>query len=131
VFRIALHPDGMAPRILNLAEWSGVLMERLRRDVALTGDPELKALYEELRQYPGVELAPPSEENGEVEPVLLHRFELADAHTEVELFSTVTTFGTAADITLAELSIEAFYPADDRTRATLAELASDEESAHE
>lgn len=118
VFRIALHPGGMAPRILNLAEWSGVLMTRLRRQAAVTGDPEIDALYEELRQYPGVELAPPNKAT-QADPMLLHHFKLASGEHELSLFSTVTTFGTATDITLAELSIEAFYPADDATRAVL------------
>jgi transcriptional regulator with XRE-family HTH domain len=119
VYRIALHPLGMAPRILNFAEWSGVVMQRLRRHARVSGDPEIQALYEELCGYPSVELARPEAEGTQLDPLLLHRFELAGDGEDLSLFSTVTTFGSASDITLAELSIEAFYPADDTTRAAL------------
>lgn len=114
VFRIALHPDGMAPRILNFEEWSSHLISRVRRQAALTGDPEMMALYEELSAYPGVSLEHVSDSAA---PFLLHRLELAGE--ELSFFSTVTTFGTATDITLAELSLEAFYPADERTKRAL------------
>ena len=59
VLRVTLHPEGMAPRIVKLAEWSGHLLHRLNRRVALTGDPELERLHAELAAYPGVELEPP------------------------------------------------------------------------
>jgi transcriptional regulator with XRE-family HTH domain len=115
--RVALAPDGLAPRILNLAEWRGHLLDRLQRQVQLTGDAELAALYDEVRGYPGPS-AP-----GEVEPgaimVQLH-LSTSDGH-ELHFFSTVTTFGTAVDVTVSELSVEAFFPADaataDRVRA--------------
>jgi transcriptional regulator with XRE-family HTH domain len=114
VFRIALHPDGMAPRILNFAEWSGYIIARVGRQADLTADPVLQELYDELSGYPGVS----SERhiNGS-EPVLMHRLRLADQ--ELSFFSTVTTFGTATDVTLAELTLEAFYPADARTKEFL------------
>ena len=111
VFRIALHPEGMAPRILNFAEWSGYVMARVSRQAALTGDPELKELYDELAGYPGV--GTERHLNGS-EPLLMHRLRLADE--DLSFFSTVTMFGTATDITLAELTLEAFYPADAETR---------------
>jgi transcriptional regulator with XRE-family HTH domain len=114
VFRIALHPDGMAPRILNFEEWSGHLISRVRREAVLTGDPEMVALYEELSGYPGVSLEHVVDSSA---PFLLHRLELAGE--ELSFFSTVTTFGTATDITLAELSLEAFYPADEKTKRAL------------
>lgn len=114
VFRIALHPDGMAPRILNFEEWSGHLISRVRRQAALTGDPEMFELYDELSSYPGVSLDHAVESSA---PFLLHRLQLADQ--ELSFFSTVTTFGTATDITLAELSLEAFYPADETTKRAL------------
>jgi transcriptional regulator with XRE-family HTH domain len=123
VFRIALHPEGMAPRIANLAEWSGAVMSLIRRNAAVTGDPRMRELYEELAGYPGVERTAPAEEGGYVEPMLFHRFRLVGGEHELSLFSTVTTFGTASDITLAELSIEAFYPADERTREALSAYA--------
>jgi transcriptional regulator with XRE-family HTH domain len=116
VFRIALHPDGMAPRILNFEEWSAHLISRVRRQAALTGDPEMTQLYEELSGYPGVSLEHVVDGSA---PFLLHRLRLAG--DELSFFSTVTTFGTATDITLAELSLEAFYPADERTKRALSD----------
>jgi transcriptional regulator with XRE-family HTH domain len=107
--RIALHPEGMAPRTVNLAEWSAHLMQRLRREMLLTADPSLESLYEELAGYPGVELSAPGgrfEAHDIVLPVRLR-----DGDRELAFFSTLSTFGTAVDLTLAELSIEAFYPA--------------------
>jgi transcriptional regulator with XRE-family HTH domain len=112
--RIALHPEGMAPRILNFAEWSGYLMVRLGRQAALTGDPELQELHDELSRYPGVTAERHIDGS---EPILMHRLRLRDE--DLAFFSTVTTFGTATDITLAELAVEAFYPADARTKRFL------------
>jgi transcriptional regulator with XRE-family HTH domain len=113
-FRIALHPSGMAPRILNFPEWSGSIIARIRRQAALTGDPELEELLEELSQYPGVNVERTIDGSN---PVLMHRLRLADQ--DISFISTVTTFGTATDITLAELTLEAFYPADSKTREFL------------
>jgi transcriptional regulator with XRE-family HTH domain len=109
VLRIALHPEGMAPRTVNLAEWSAHLMLRLRREMLLTGDPSLESLHEELAGYPGVALSAPGGRFEAHEIVLPVR--LRDGDRELAFFSTLSTFGTAVDITLAELSIEAFYPA--------------------
>ena len=113
VLRLALHPDGLAPRIADLAGFGGHVVARLRRQVALTGDPELAALHDELLGYPGVPAVEPwTEHPGVVLPMRLqHRL------GDLALFSTATTFGTAADVTLAELTVEAFYPADERTAA--------------
>ena len=115
--RATLHPDGMAPRILNLPEWSAHLLHRLRRQAALTGDPELERLYEELSTYPGVALEPPHDGRAGDEIVLPIR--ISAGERELAFFSTVSTFGTAAEITLAELIIEAFYPANAATAAHL------------
>jgi len=115
--RATLHPDGMAPLILNLPEWSGHLLHRLRRQAALTGDPELGQLYEELSAYPGVTLEPPHDERVGDDIVLTLRINAGER--ELAFFSTVSTFGTAVEITLAELMIEAFYPANAATAAYL------------
>ena len=109
--RVALHPRGMAPRTLNLAEWSAHLLQRLRREMQITGDPGLARLYEELSAYPGVEVAPHQANVQPTDIVLPLRLLDVDGETELTFFSTLSTFGTAADITLAELAIEAFYPA--------------------
>ena len=115
--RIALHPNGLAPHISNLPDWSGFLLARLRREIAATGDPELEALYEELASYPGVakesldDLPTPNE--------IMLKHELRLDGTDLALFCTFTTFGTARDLTLAELTIVAFYPADAQTAEAL------------
>jgi transcriptional regulator with XRE-family HTH domain len=114
--RATLHPSGMAPRIVNLEEWSGHLLHRLRRQASVTGDPELERLHEELSTYPGVSTEAPDEIGG-AEIVLPLR--LREGNEELAFFGTVSTFGTAVDITLAELSIEAFYPANARTATRL------------
>lgn len=108
--RATLHPDGMAPRIVNFGEWSGHLLHRLRRRIALTGDPELERLHAELAGYPGVELEPPAAGGEILVPLRLR----VDA-SELAFISTVSTFETAGEITLEELSVEAFYPADAAT----------------
>jgi transcriptional regulator with XRE-family HTH domain len=114
VLRVGLHPDGMGARILNYGEWRGHLLDRLRRQVALTADERLAALYGEVSAYPG--------ETGEVhgpggEIAVPLRFDAGGR--ELAFFGTIATFGTAIDITVAELSIEAFFPADQATAAYL------------
>jgi transcriptional regulator with XRE-family HTH domain len=111
VLRASLHPDGLAPHIANLAQWRSHLLTRLRRQVELTADAGLEALLTELRGYPGgPELAalPPA---GEI--VLPLR--LRTGGGELAFLSTIAAFGTPLDVTVAELSIESFYPADAAT----------------
>jgi transcriptional regulator with XRE-family HTH domain len=116
--RVALHPRGMAPRTLNLPEWSSHLLHRLRREAQVTGDPQLADLYDELTGYPGVAVTP---SQADVQPGdILLPLRLSDPDgAELAFFSTLSTFGTAADITLSELAIEAFYPANARTALRL------------
>ncbi len=109
--RVTLRPDGMAPRIANLGEWSGHLLQRLRRRIALSGDAELERLHAELAAYPGVELDPPRATAVDV----LVPLRLRAADGDLSFLSTVSTFETALDVTLDELSVEAFYPADAAT----------------
>jgi transcriptional regulator with XRE-family HTH domain len=115
--RIALHPEGLAPRISNLADWSGYVLSRLRREIEASGDPGLEALYEELVTYPGVVEDEPPEARTPDEIMLKHDLRLDDA--DLSLFCTFTTFGTARDLTLAELTIVAFYPANAETAEAL------------
>jgi len=117
--RVTLHPQGMAPRILNLSEWSAHLMHRLRRQAALRADPELDRLHAELAAYPGVCLEAPQEDGSGSDILLPLRMRAGDR--ELAFFSTVSTFGTPVDITLDELMIEAFYPANASTAAHLLE----------
>jgi transcriptional regulator with XRE-family HTH domain len=116
--RLALHPEGMAPRIANLGEWRAHLLGRLRREVTATQDPQLKALLAELSEYPGGEAEAEAHvpRAGEIVVPLRVR---TDHAGELAFMSTVTTFGTPLDITVSELSIEAFFPADDHTADVL------------
>jgi transcriptional regulator with XRE-family HTH domain len=116
--RISLHPDGMAPRIVNLDHWSAHVLERLQRQAATSGDPALQALHDELAALPGIELAPsrPSSTADRLFTPLVLRM---PEGPPLRFFSTVATFGTALDITVAELSIESFFPADDATASAL------------
>ncbi|MBK1782884.1 helix-turn-helix domain-containing protein [Prauserella cavernicola] len=117
VLRVTLHPDGMAPNIVNLGEWRAHLLGRLRREVAATADPELAALLDELRGYPCDDAVPEVEIPGPGDFLVPLRFRHDGA--ELSFFSTVATFGTPLDVTLAELSIESFYPADAATAEVL------------
>jgi transcriptional regulator with XRE-family HTH domain len=116
VLRLSLHPEGLAPRILNLGEWRAHLLDRLGRQAVSSGDPALFALHEELAGYPGgggghsVDL-----EAGEIAVPL--RLRVGDA--ELAFISTATSFGTAVDVTVSELSIESFFPADGATARAL------------
>jgi hypothetical protein len=116
VLRVSLHPEGVAPRIANLAEWRGHLLDRLRRQIALTGDPALVALLAELETYP----APPApgHDPGQAIAVPLR---LHTPQGELAFISTVATFGTAVEVTSSELAIESFFPADDATAAAVRE----------
>lgn len=113
VLRASLHPDGLAPRIVNLAEWRGHILERLGREIAVTASDELRGLYAELAAYPG------GLEPGSLEGQVAVPLRLRAAGGELAFVSTVTTFGTAVDVTLAELSIEAFLPANAETADAL------------
>lgn len=111
--RLSLHPEGLAPRILNLAEWRSHVLGRLGREVATSGSDGLRALYDELLGYPGG-LDPSVDDRGVAVTLVVD-----SPAGPLSFLSTVTTFGTALDLTAAELSIEAFLPADDRTSAAL------------
>jgi transcriptional regulator with XRE-family HTH domain len=117
VLRASLHPDGLASRIVNLGEWRAHLLGRLRRQIAYTADPALAALYDELRAYPCNQPEPEIELPGPGDIVVpLH---LRHGDRVLAFFGIVATFGTPLDITVAELAIEAFYPADPETAAFL------------
>lgn len=115
VLRVTLHPDGLAPRIVNLAQWRAHVLARLARDLELTADPALAALVAELRGFPGGEEAAPDPAFGGVVVPLQIR---TDAGV-LSMFSTTTVFGTAVEVTLSELMLEAFYPADEFTASAL------------
>jgi transcriptional regulator with XRE-family HTH domain len=120
IYRLSLHPDGLAPRVVNLPELAHHLLAQLRHDVEVSADPELAALLTEVESYPTVRSLPrvaPSP--GSV--VALVR--LRHPRGELAMFTTIATFGTPIDVTVEELAIETFFPADAETAQRLAHLA--------
>jgi transcriptional regulator with XRE-family HTH domain len=113
VLRVSLHPGGVAPRIANLGAWRAHVFERLERQIAVSGDAALETLLAELRAYPGPD-APAKASHDIAVPL-----RLASPEGELAFISTVSTFGTAVEITASELSIESFFPADQRTGAVV------------
>ncbi len=116
--RLSLHPRGLAPRIANLPRWRAHILERLRRQVDASGDRTLAALLEEVRSS-GAEAAdgPEGAEAGDGIAVPL---ELDTPRGRLSLLGTTMVFGTPVEVTLSELMVEAFYPADAETAALLA-----------
>lgn len=126
VLRLALHPLGLAGRIVNLGEWRAHLLGRLRREVLATADDGLVELLEEVRGYPCAQPVPEVEVPGPGDVVVPLRIRPPgdrSADRELAFLSTVATFGTPLDVTLAELSIESFFPADEATASALREPA--------
>jgi transcriptional regulator with XRE-family HTH domain len=117
VLRLSLHPDGLAPRIANLAEWRAHLMDRLRHQIDITADPGLENLMNELRRYPAPHSSAPATPNG-LGGVAVPLRIVTDAG-RLSFLSTTTVFGTPVDVTLSELAIESFFPADDATAQAL------------
>jgi len=120
--RLSLHPQGLAPRIVNLGAWRAYLLARLQRDIQVSGDAQLQALWDELNAYPGPVAAPPADTD-----VVLMPLQFASEQGVISLIGTTTVFGTANDITLAELALETFFPADAFSAQYLRDLA---EKAH-
>lgn len=121
VLRLSLHPDGMATRIVNLAQWRAHLLEQLRRRVEVTGDPKLTELEEELRDYPDGSHASEPATSVRLDTVVLP-LRLCHSSGELSFFSITAAVGTAADVTVEELMIESFYPADLATSQRLRAL---------
>jgi transcriptional regulator with XRE-family HTH domain len=124
IYRVSLHPDGMAARTTNFTEWAGQMLAQLRRAVRLTADPDLIALEREVLAYPNIEqIAPMIAAQATEDPVLLVPFRVSTPLGEVAMFTTLTTFGTPRDVTLEELVVELFFPADESSAAKLRDLA--------
>jgi transcriptional regulator with XRE-family HTH domain len=116
VLRLSLHPRGVAPRIVNLAAWREHVMARLARQLETQPDAELRLLIDELATYP----VPPSQERAEELGAIAVPLTFRDDEAGVLSFlSTTTVFGTPLEVTLAELAIEAFLPADEATARAL------------
>lgn len=124
VLRLSLHPDGLQRRIRNLAAWRAHILTRLHRQVEATADARLGALMEELRAYPLPRGAPgrtAAADGGEVCVPLV----LETPQGSLSFISTTTVFGTPVDVTLAEIAVEAFFPADPETAEALRAMATD------
>jgi transcriptional regulator with XRE-family HTH domain len=119
VLRISLHPEGIAPRIVNLAEWAAHLLDRLHRQCEAAADPALIALHEELRGYPIPARKAPRHGAGEA---VLVPLQLRMGRDVLSFISTTMVFGTPIDVTLSELALEAFFPNDDTTANALQAL---------
>jgi transcriptional regulator with XRE-family HTH domain len=123
VLRLSLHPEGLAPRIANLGEWRAHLLARLHHQIDVSADPVLIELLNELTAYPKPATSPMkhsavNEIGGVVVPFRL----ITDAGV-LSFISTTTVFGTPIDITLSELALESFFPADAATAETLRRMA--------
>lgn len=114
VMRLSFHPQGLAARTVNLAEWCAHLRERLHRQCEASADAELIKLYQELASYPVPARAAPIAADSVVVPLRLRL-----GGQVLSFISTTMTFGTPLDITLSEIAIETFFPADEATRKAL------------
>jgi transcriptional regulator with XRE-family HTH domain len=129
VLRLSLHPAGMARRIVNFTEWRDHIVARLLRQVDVTGDAVLAALVEELRAYPIPDKAARGSAARQDYAGVVVPLHLLTGEGVLTLFSTTTIFGTPVDVTLSELAIEAFFPADPETAQALQRLAEQRRSA--
>src|SRR5215472_10645630 len=118
ILKLAFHPEALAPRTVNLAEWCGHLLERLHRQCEATADPELIKLYQDLKSYPIPARSGPLPPDNVAIP-----FKLRHDGEVLSFFSTTMVFGTPVDITLSELALETFFPADDLTAARMRAIA--------
>ena len=118
--RLSLHPDGIAPRILNWHAWRAHLLARLQRQIDASADPTLASLHDELADYPP---PPGTPDQSNAAEIVRHHIavplRVRTALGDLSFYSTTTVFGTPVDITLSELAIEAFFPADPQTAAAL------------
>ncbi|MGW1738978.1 helix-turn-helix domain-containing protein [Nocardia sp. NPDC001965] len=114
VYRLVLHPAGLAARLANPRQVRAQLLERLSRQADTTGDPRLRALYDEVSAYPVVDTGSPENHGTDPGPFQVP-IRVRTPHGELSLFGTMATFGAPADVTLSELAVEFFYPLDEFT----------------
>ena len=123
MFRASLHPEGFAALTQNFPEWGNYLLQALTKQVQDTRDATMAALLQEVQQYPNVAALQATAPVPDTAPSLLIPCVLVLGGQRFSLFTTLTSFGTPRDITLAELSIELFYPSDPETGTLLHRLA--------
>ncbi|MGY4738473.1 helix-turn-helix domain-containing protein [Streptomyces sp. ATMOS53] len=119
--RLTLHPQGLAPRIRNLREWRGHLLAQMERQIALYRSAPLRELYDEVAAYPVAQSAP-TKEPAEPVPYFALPMQIEHEGRILSFISSVSTFNTPMDVTVAELAIETFLPADPATVAHLHSL---------
>ncbi|WP_093173202.1 helix-turn-helix domain-containing protein [Variovorax sp. YR266] len=129
VLRLSLHPDGVAPRIANLAQWRTHLLERLQQQIAATGDAVLQALHDELAAYPSPAVSHDAPVIDTALSAVAVPFQVVMPSGVLSFISTITIFGTPVDVTLQELAVESFFPADEQTAAALTALAAQQQQA--
>lgn len=122
VLRLSLHPEGLAPRILNLAEWRSHVLGRLDHEIEHSADPTLVILKDELAAFPHPPAARADRSMPNQRQQIAVPLRLKSDSGVLSFLSTTTVFGTAVDVTLSEVTIEAFFPADEETAATMAGL---------
>ncbi|MFJ5302865.1 helix-turn-helix domain-containing protein [Streptomyces sp. NPDC088350] len=113
--RLTLHPEGMAPRIRNLGEWRGHLLAQMERQIALHRSEPLRALYEEVAAYPVPETADDGGELAGSVPYFALPMRIEHEGRVLSFVSSISTFNTPMDVTVSELAIETFLPADPAT----------------
>ena len=113
--RLTLHPEGMAPRIRNLREWRGHLLTQMERQIALHRSEPLRALYEEVRAYPAPGTADDGAEPSPPVPHFALPMRIGHDGRVLSFVSSIATFNTPMDVTVSELAIETFLPADPAT----------------
>lgn len=129
VLRLSVHPAGLARRIVNFSEWRDHLVARLHHQVNVTGDAALSALIDELRAYPIPDAARRAPRPKADHASLVVPLRLTTEEGALTFFSTTTVFGTPVDVTLSELAIEAFFPADPETAQALRRKAGKRQAA--
>ncbi|KOG64543.1 hypothetical protein ADK76_08830 [Streptomyces griseoflavus] len=122
VMRICLHPEGLVRQVVNAEEWRSHLIGRLYRQAIYSGRASLRRLYEEVSAYWPNASAPPGH-GQDLSDTIVASIRILGLGTELQLFSTIATFGAATDITVAELSLETMHPADQRTAAAFRRAA--------
>ena len=127
VIRLSLHPTGLAPQIVNYVEWRAHLLARLRRQIDISADPVLVELLQEVSAYPapsGMRASASSPARAYAEVVV--PFQLMTAMGLLAFISTTTIFGTPVDITVSELALESFFPADPATAEAMRRALSEQ-----
>jgi len=125
VLRLSLHPEGIAPHIANLAQWRAYLLQRLAHEYEVSGDPALGDMLAELRAYPAPARAPssPGASIANADARVFVPLELETPAGVLSFISTTTVFGTPVDVTVSELALECFFPADAATAEHLRQMA--------